>query len=241
MRVILLLVVLAGITWTANRTLEQFSHAIFIANYWQSDDPNLTEGLFKFDGEKAQLYAFDGVTGYWDITLTLWPVWLLFMLSFLILIPFSFLWYHWMTDEQIKAAKAAQRHAEETTSRKIQEANLLVDHAYEEQEKRIRYELSNQEHKINQRITELNIRERELRDKEIIARETTERAERQMANIQKEYATRVKAFNEEVTALTKSRDNAKAGFERLKRKDKQLRSWERRLGATLPLSEGKDI
>lgn len=220
MRFLLLLVLLAGITGTVNWMIEKFSRVILITGYWPSDDPNLTEGLFKFDGEKGQLYAFDGVTGYWDIALTLWPVWLLFILTFLILIPFSFIGYHWITDEQINAAKAAQRHAEETASRKTQEATHLIAKAYEEQEKRVRHELSDREHRIEQRISDLDARERELSDKERIAEETTARAEHQMAYIQKEYASRVQAFNQEVAALTKSRDNAKGGFERLKRKIK---------------------
>lgn len=229
MRWFVLLSVLAGIFWTGNWSYHQMDQAVLITDYWQAQENIEQWGLVNFEGDKPQVYAFISANGFGAIFKGLWPIWTLFILIFLVLIPLSFYIYHGLNNRQITAAKEAQAEAEKQTEKRLQEARSYeekakvwaeekVNSAYEEQEKRIRAELDSESQNLHQFKNELVQREQSLRGKEVAAKKAQQEAEEKITEIQRLYAEERQRFETETAKLTKARDNAQAGYQRLKRK-----------------------
>lgn len=228
MRWFVLLAVLGGIFWTANWSYHRLDQAVLITDYWQVQENIDKWGLVNFEGDKPQVYAFMSTNGFWPIFKGLWPVWALFSLIFLVLAPLSLFIYHGLNNHQITTAKEAQNEAEKQAEKRIREAETIkinakiwadekIKNAYEEQNKRVREELESESHSLHQLKNELIQREQSLRRKEVEAKKAQQDAKEQVAEIQRLYAEERQRFETETTKLTKARDNAKAGFQRLKR------------------------
>lgn len=229
MRWFFLLAVLGGIGTAANWSYHQMDQAVLITDYWQAQENIEQWGLVNFEGDKPQVYAFISSNGFWPIFKGLWPVWTLFTLIFLILTPLSLFIYHGLNNRQITAAKEAQTEAEKQAEKRIQEAETIkinaknwadekVKSAYEEQNKRVRKELESESNSLHQLKNELVQREQSLRSKEIAAKKAQQDAEEQIAEIQRLYAEERQRFEAETAEMARARDNAQAGYQRLKRK-----------------------
>ncbi|WP_418115037.1 hypothetical protein RJD40_21660 (plasmid) [Vibrio scophthalmi] len=229
MRWVVLLAVFAGIIATINWSYHQLDQAFLVTSYWEATEDLPAWGLVNFQEEKPTAYAFNGSHGYWPIFKGLWPVWALFSIILLILIPLSHYIYNGLNDVQITTAKKAQRTAEEQAEKRIKEiqftakqeqalADKRIASAYAEANSHVRAELEQETQRLHLFKNELVQREQSIRRKEVEAQRIHTNAENQIAEIQHRYAEELKRFESETRELTKARDNAQGGYQRLKRK-----------------------
>lgn len=229
MRWFVLLAVLGGICWSANWSYNQMDQAVLITDYWQAQENIEQWGLVNFEGDNPLVYAFTSANGFWPIFKGLWPIWTLFILSFFVLVPLSIYIFNGLNNAQIAAAKEAQLDAEERARKSESNAKIYeqkakswaeerVSSAYEDQEKRIRAELDSETQYLHQFKNELIQREQLISGKENAVKKAQQETEDQIIEIKRLYAEELQRFEAETAELTKARDNAQAGYQRLRRK-----------------------
>jgi len=226
MRWIFLLAVICGILSAGFWIVHQMDQTILITDYWKSTGKS-EWGLVDFRGKDPELYTFESYSGLWPIFKGLWPVWTLFFLLFLVLIPLSFLIYNGLNNMQIASAKndvalieIEMEEAEKRANKRIMEAEKKVNSAYEEQRKRAHAELESETQNLHHLKNELLQRETAIKKREIAAQKAQERAAQDVSEVQRLYADELQRFETEITGMARARDNAQAGYQRLKNKKK---------------------
>lgn len=229
MKWILLVAVILGIGWTANWSYHQLDQAVLITDYAKADAVPRQWALVDFSQESPEIYQYTAANGYWPIFKGLWPVWALFTLIVLVLIPLTTYLYQGFHNQQITAAQKAQTDAEEQASKAESEAFAYeqrakawaeekVNAAYQEQLSRVHKELEQEWDSYHQLKNQVVQRESLIQNREAIARKAQEDAKNQISEIQKQYALKLTHFETETAELRKARDNAQAGYQRLKMK-----------------------
>lgn len=224
MKWLLLIILIVGIVALANWSYHQLDHAILITDYWETTE-RIQWRLVNFQEEENHLYAYAGNQGYWPIFKGLWPVWALFSLIFLVLTPFSVLIYKWANNVHINSAiqdvQIAERELEEAkeqADKEVRDAEKRVDSAYKEQKRRVRAELDSESQSLHQFKNELLQRENTIKRREIAAQKIQDEANHKITEIQQAYADELQRFKTKTEEITKARDNAQAGYQRLKSK-----------------------
>ena len=215
-----------GILGFANWSYHLLDHAILITDYWETTE-KVQWGLANFQESGNHLYAYTGATGYWSIFKGLWPVWTLFILIFLVLIPFSILIYKWTNNVHmnslildVQLAEGELEEAKEQADKEVRDAEKRVDSAYKEQKRRVRAELDSESKSLHQFKNELLQRENTIKKREIAAQKIQDEANHKITEIQRLYADELQRFKTETEEIAKARDNAQAGYQRLKNKRK---------------------
>ena len=227
MKWIFLIAVILGIGWTTNWSYHQLDQAVLITDYSKANAVPKQWALVDFSQESPDIYQYTATSGYWPIFKGLWPAWTLLSLIFLVLIPLLRYLYKGLSDQQITAAQKAQTDAEERARKAESNARVYeqkakswaeekVNAAYQEQLSRVRKELEQEWdsfHKLKNQVVQ---RESLIQNREAIAQKNQEDAKNQIAEIQKQYALELARFETETAELIKARDNAQAGYQRLK-------------------------
>lgn len=232
MRWFVLLAVLGSIFWTANRSYHLLDNAVLITDYFKATTLPETWGLVDFRQEKPVAYDYIATSGYWEIFKGLWPVWSLFTLSFVVLIPLSIYIYNGCNNAQITAAKKAQFDAEERAKQAASDAESFkqeakswaeekVNQAYQEQWSRVRKELENEWNEYHRLKNDILERESTIQRREQHAQEKEEYANQRVAEIQRRYQIEKAQFEKTLEESTKTKKNAQSGQKRL-RKEKEL-------------------
>ncbi|MDW2100045.1 TolC family protein [Vibrio sp. 1751] len=207
MRWFVLLAVLAGIFWTANWSYHQMDQAVLITDYWQAQENLEQWGLVNFEGNEPKIYAFNSTKGYWNIFKGLWPIWTLFILSFFVLVPLSIYIFNGLNNAQIAAAKEAQLDAEER-----------VNSAYQEQLSRVKKELEGEWDSFHKQKNQVLERESAIQNREHTAQQIEKSAKERVDNIVEQYNQEKDRFEAEMLDMARARDNAQAGYKRIKMK-----------------------
>jgi hypothetical protein len=230
MRWLIFFAVLGGIFWTANWSYHQMDQAVLITDYWQAKDTIEQWGLVNFEGEEPQVYAFTSTKGYWNIFFKgLWPVWSLFILIFLVLIPLTIYIFNGMNNAQITAAKEAQINAEERAKKAELDAKNheiktkswaeeRVNSAYREQLANVKKELEAEWDSYHKQKNHVLERESTIKSREKAAQQMENLAKEQIENIVEKYNQEKARFESETLDMARARDNAQAGYKRIKMK-----------------------
>lgn len=229
MRWFVLLAVLGGIFWTANWSYHQLDNAVLITDYWKSQGGDESWQLVNYVEGEANLYTFSSTNGYWNIFKGLWPVWTLFILSFFILVPLSIYIFNGLNNVQIAAAKEAQIEAEERArkaeldAKKYEQkakswAEERVNTAYQEQLSRVKKELEGEWDSFHKQKNQVLERESAIQNREHTAQQIEESAKERVDNIVEQYNQERDRFEAEMLDMARARDNAQAGYKRIKMK-----------------------
>ncbi|HCH5920271.1 hypothetical protein ACEV94_22970 [Vibrio parahaemolyticus] len=229
MRWFVLLAVLAGIFWTANWSYHQMDQAVLITDYWQAQENLEQWGLVNFEGNEPKIYAFNSTKGYWNIFKGLWPIWTLFILSFFVLVPLSIYIFNGLNNAQIAAAKEAQLDAEERArkaeldAKKYEQkvkswAEERVNSAYQEQLSRVKKELEGEWDSFHKQKNQVLERESAIQNREHTAQQIEKSAKERVDNIVEQYNQEKDRFEAEMLDMARARDNAQAGYKRIKMK-----------------------
>lgn len=244
MRWILLLAVLSGICWTADWSYHQLNQTFLITDYWETQERIEEWGLVNFKGNEPQVYAFSGTNKFWPIFQNLWPIWALFTLIFIVLIPLSIYIYNNFNDAQITAARKFQEEAEQQAKKAMLDAQNhklqmtswaeeKVNKAYEEQLCKAKKELETEWAGYHKQKNALLERESTIRLRERAAQEKEEWATQQVAEIQKQYQQKKTQFDEDLRESTKAKNNAQSGHMRLKKEKLLIKDFLKNEGWTI--------
>ncbi|TMX38493.1 hypothetical protein, partial [Vibrio rotiferianus] len=118
-------------------------------------------------------------------------------------------------EERVRKAESNAKSYEQQAKSWAEER---VSSAYEVQEKRIRAELDNETQYLHQFKNELIQREQLISGKENAVTKAQQETKDQIIEIKRLYAEELQRFEAETAELTKARDNAQAGYQRLRRK-----------------------
>lgn len=234
MRWFVLLAVLGGIFWTANWSYHLLDHAVLITDYWESQGGDESWQLVNYIEGKPHLYTFAMTNGYWNIFKGLWPVWTLFMLVFFVLVPLSIYIYRSLNNSQITAAKEAQLDAEERAKKAELDAKKYeqkakswaeerVNTAYQEQLSRVKKELETEWESYHRQKNQVLERESAIQHRERTAQQIEKAAKERVDNIVEQYNQEKDRFEAEMLEMARARDNAQAGYKRLKNKTNRLK------------------
>lgn len=229
MRWFVLLAVLGCIFWTANWSYHQLDNAVLITDYWKSQGGDESWQLVNYIEGKPNLYTFSSTNGYWNIFKGLWPVWTLFILSFFILVPLSIYIFNGLNNAQIAEAKEAQLDAEEQARKADSDAKKYeqkakswaeerVNSAYQEQLERVKKELNTEWESYHEEKNRLIQRENSIRSREITAQNIENEAKERVNQIVQQYNQEKSRFDSEMLEMARARDNAQAGYKRIKMK-----------------------
>lgn len=227
MKWILLVTVILGIGWTANWSYHQLDQAVLITDYFQATTLPQQWALVDFSQEKPVPYHYTATFGYWEIAKGLWPIWALFSLLTIGLIPLTVYLYHSLSNQQIIAARHAQTKAENRASKAESDAKTYekrakawaeekVNNAYQEQLSRVQKELEQEWDNYHQLKNQLVQRENHIHSRETNAQNSQAKAQALIDDIKKQYALELSRFETEIAELTTARNNAQAGYQRLK-------------------------
>ncbi len=227
MKWILLVAVILGIGWTANWSYHQLDQAVLITDYFQATTLPQQWALVDFSQEKPVPYHYTATSGYWEIAKGLWPIWALFSLLTIGLIPLTVYLYQSLSNQQIIAARHAQTKAENRASKAESDAKAYeerakawaeekVNNAYQEQLSRVRKELEQEWDNYHQLKNQLVQRENCIHNKEANAQKIQKDAQALINELKEKYALELSRFEAEIAKLTAARDNAQAGYQRLK-------------------------
>lgn len=233
MRWIVLLAVLGGIAWTANWSYHHVDNAILITDIWEAKNTTSEWGLVNFKDKNPIVYDYVGTRGLWNIFNSLWPVWMLFILSFFILIPLTVYIFNGLQNHQIIAAKEAQRHAEERAKKAESNAKddkertemwaeAKVKAAYQEQLTKVKKELETEwenYHTLKNHVLE---RESTIQTREKTAQQQEESAKEQIESMIEQYNQERARFDAEIQQISKARNNAQSGHQRLKNEKERI-------------------
>ncbi|MFV8386511.1 hypothetical protein ACNO5E_20630 [Vibrio parahaemolyticus] len=234
MRWFILLAVLGGIFWTANWSYHHVDNAILITDFWKAESSPSEWGLVNFKDSTPVIYEYVGTKGFWHIFKGLWPVWTLFILSFFILVPLSIYIFNGLNNAQIAAAKEAQLDAEEQARKADSDAKKYeqkakswaeerVNSAYQEQLERVKKELNTEWESYHEEKNRLIQRENSIRSREIAAQNIENEAKERVNQIIQQYNQEKSRFDSEMLEMARARDNAQAGYKRLKNKTNRLK------------------
>ncbi|MDF5570766.1 hypothetical protein P3709_25150, partial [Vibrio parahaemolyticus] len=137
----------------------------------------------------------------------LWPIWTLFILSFFVLVPLSIYIFNGLNNAQIAAAKEAQLDAEER-----------VNSAYQEQLSRVKKELEGEWDSFHKQKNQVLERESAIQNREHTAQQIEKSAKERVDNIVEQYNQEKDRFEAEMLDMARARDNAQAGYKRIKMK-----------------------
>jgi flagellar biosynthesis GTPase FlhF len=232
MRWFVLLAVLGSIFWTANWSYHLLDDAVLITDYWPSQGGDQSWKLVNYIEDQAHLYTFNSSNGYWAIFKSLWPVWTLFILSFIILIPLARYIYVGLNNTQIASAKEAQMYAEKQAKKAQSEARSYelkvkawaeeqINNAYQKQLSRVKKELENEWNNYHQQKNALMERESKIQHREQTAQNKEESAKQEVIALQEQHQQEKVQFDEELQKNTTAKKNAQSGQKRL-RKEKQI-------------------
>ncbi|MCG3737993.1 hypothetical protein EXA16_16900 [Vibrio cincinnatiensis] len=229
MRWFVLLAVLGGILWTANWSYHHVDNAILITDIWKAERSPIEWGLVNFKDNQPVIYEYVGTKGFWNIFKGLWPIWTLFILSFFILVPLSIYIFNSLNNVQIAAAKEAQIEAEERArkaeldAKKYEQkakswAEERVNSAYQEQLSRVKKELEGEWDSFHKQKNQVLERESAIQNRERTAQQIEESAKERVDNIVEQYNQERDRFEAEMLDMARARDNAQAGYKRIKMK-----------------------
>ena len=229
MRWFVLLAVLGGILWTANWSYHHVDNAILITDFWKAERSPSEWGLVNFKDNQPVIYEYVGTKGFWNIFKGLWPIWTLFILSFFILVPLSIYIFNSLNNVQIAAAKEAQIEAEERArkaeldAKKYEQkakswAEERVNSAYQEQLSRVKKELEGEWDSFHKQKNQVLERESAIQNRERTAQQIEESAKERVDNIVEQYNQERDRFEAEMLDMARARDNAQAGYKRIKMK-----------------------
>lgn len=229
MRWFILLAVLGGIFWTANWSYHYVDNAILITDFWKAESSPSEWGLVNFKDNPPVIYEYVGTKGFWNIFKGLWPIWTLFILSFFILVPLSIYIFNGLNNVQIAAAKEAQIEAEERArkaeldAKKYEQkakswAEERVNSAYQEQLSRVKKELEGEWDSFHKQKNQVLERESAIQNRERTAQQIEESAKERVDNIVEQYNQERDRFEAEMLDMARARDNAQAGYKRIKMK-----------------------
>lgn len=208
---------------------------IVITNYNQVSQTAKEWALVKFNGDGTNsLYEFESVKGLKDIAKSLWPLWTLVIVILFLLFPVANAWYDHITNAQIAAAKEAQIEAEERArkaeldAKKYEQkakswAEERVNSAYQEQLERVKKELNTEWESYHEEKNRLIQRENSIRSREIAAQNIENEAKERVNQIIQQYNQEKSRFDSEMLEMARARDNAQAGYKRLKNKTNRLK------------------
>ena len=229
MRWILLIAIVSGIAWTANYGYHSIDNLILITDLWIPESSMRDEtggwGLVNYKNEQGDidLYKISAVNGFGNIFKTLWPVWSLFILIFLVMIPVVMYIYNGLANRQINVAKQAQLDAEssaekckEQARKEISDAkydaDMLIKDAYRIQYGKAKKELSVEQDKLHRELQENARLNQQFKSKLADLNEQ----EKRLNNTIKEYQRDKERFESELNTSHRARDNAQSGHKRLK-------------------------
>jgi hypothetical protein len=229
MRWFVLLAVLGGILWTANWSYHHVDNAILITDIWKAERSPIEWGLVNFKDNQPVIYEYVGTKGFWNIFKGLWPIWTLFILSFFILVPLSIYIFNSLNNVQIAAAKEAQIEAEERArkaeldAKKYEQkakswAEERVNSAYQEQLSRVKKDLEGEWDSFHKQKNQVLERESEIQNRERTAQQIEKAAKERVDNIVEQYNQEKDRFEAEMLDMARARDNAQAGYKRIKMK-----------------------
>ncbi|KII75249.1 hypothetical protein [Vibrio renipiscarius] len=232
MRWVVLLFTLSGIIGTANWGYHYVDNAVLITDLWKADSTPNEWGLVDFKVQPPTIYEYTGTKGFWNIFKGLWPIWTLFTVSFIFLIPLSMYIYNGRNNAQILKAIAEQNSADERAKKAESDAKNAeirmrswaeekVRTAYQEQLSHVKKELENEwdeYHRIKNNIVE---RESAIQRREQTALEKEEWAKQTVIEIQEKYRQEKMQFDQTLQENRTAKKNAQSGQLRLK-KEKQL-------------------
>jgi uncharacterized membrane protein len=230
MRWIILLAALGGVFWAVNWINNFFENAILITDYWKAQG-SIKWGIVHFDPlqENPEVYAINSVRGYWGILKGLWPVWFLFSLVLLVLIPVMLFISNSLTKLQITNANEAQQLAEERAKNAAIEAKkreIEISHWADEKVK-------NAEDKARSKVNtefikhisqmkcdqdEMQKREEAISAREQAAREAEIAAQQKVDEILTQYEKELALFNDKIRAMESTKNNAQQAFKRIRQK-----------------------
>lgn len=234
MRWFILLAILGGIFWTANWSYHHVDNAILITDFWKAERSPSEWGLVNFKDNPPVIYEYVGTKGFWNIFKGLWPIWTLFILSFFILVPLSIYIFNGLNNAQISAAKEAQLDAEERArkaeldAKKYEQkakswAEERVNSAYQEQLSRVKKELEGEWDSFHKQKNQVLERESAIQNRERTAQQVEKSAKERVNNIVEQYNQEKDRFEAEMLEMARARDNAQAGYKRLKNKTNRLK------------------
>lgn len=230
MRWIILLAALGGVFWAVNWINNFFENAILITDYWKAQG-SIKWGIVHFDPqqENPEVYAINSVRGYWGILKGLWPVWFLFSLVFLVLIPVMLFISNSLTKLQITNANEAQQLAEERAKNAAIEAKkreIEISHWADEKVKnaendarsKVRIELIKHLDKMDCERREMQKREEAISAREQAAQEAEIAAKQKVDEILTQYEKELALFNDKIRAMESTKNNAQQAFKRIRQK-----------------------
>jgi hypothetical protein len=203
---------------------------IVITNYNQVSQTAKEWALVKFNGDGTNsLYEFESVKGLKDIAKSLWPLWTLVIVILFLLFPVANAWYDHITNAQIAAAKEAQIEAEERArkaeldAKKYEQkakswAEERVNSAYQEQLSRVKKDLEGEWDSFHKQKNQVLERESAIQNRERTAQQIEKAAKERVDNIVEQYNQEKDRFEAEMLDMARARDNAQAGYKRIKMK-----------------------
>lgn len=236
MRWLLLLAVLFGLGWTAYLSVQQLDNAILISDYWPVQHVERAWQLVNYSEGQAQLYAFNSTQGYHELFFGLWPVWALFLLLFLVLIPLTRYLYQSAYNTHIAAAKEAKQNAEQQVQKAQRDAQAhqhkmttwaeeRVAMAQQEQQILAKQALEKEWQAYHHQKAQLLDREATIHQKERAAQQMETRAKKHIDTVTQQYQQEKARFEAELSQMAKARDNAQAGQQRLKKERQQIHNF----------------
>ena len=217
MKWLVLCLLVVFVLWYGNVVYHQFEHAVVITDYWKANNDQSVWKLVHLEGDSPELYDFMSVKGYWEIVIQLLPVWIVFVVFTLILLPLMIFIYRGCAHHQISAAKHAQRAAEKRAYDTQINAQKEINMAYEEQLSRVKKELETEWENYHKHKNDLLERESTLQNKEQAAQKIKNLAKNRMENMVEKYKQEKHRFETEMLDMTRARDHAQAGYQRIKK------------------------
>ncbi len=234
MRWIVLVATLLGIGWFGYSNYQEIQGMVLITEYWELDysnnaDLNSRWRLTDTGADTYQSYNFARAAGFWGIAKALWMILAFFALILLCLMPVSTYISERMSNTLIQKAvgslndakkrandaenkaKKAEREAKEWAEEKIKTAE-------EEQRKRLEKELEEEWMRIRKEKANVKERESVIGEKEANAQKIAQSAKAEVNAIRAQYNSEKTRFEYEMSKMEKAKENAQAGFKRLRKK-----------------------
>lgn len=208
---------------------------IVITNYSQVSQTAKEWALVKFNSDGTNsLYEFESVKGLKDIAKSLWSLWTLVIVILFVLFPVANAGYNHITNVQITNAKEAQLDAEERAKKAELDAKKheqkakswadeRINSAYQEQLERVKEELKAEWENYHEEKNKLIQRENSIRSREIASQKIENEAKEKVTQIIQQYNQEKSRFDSEMLEMARARDNAQAGYKRLKNKTNRLK------------------
>lgn len=233
MRWIVLVATLLCIGWFGYSNYQEIQGMVLITEYWELDYSNNADLNSRWrltdTGDDYQSYNFARAAGFWSIAKALWMILAFFVLILLCLMPVSTYISERITNtliqkavESLNDAKKRANDAENKAKKAEREikawAEEKVKTAEEEQRKRLEKELEEEWMRIRKEKANVKERERVIGEKEANAQKIVQSAKAEVNTILAQSNREKTRFNAEMAKMKKEKENAQAGFKRLKKK-----------------------